>query len=138
MQRERGRLGPPLGGLLADEQGLGKTVQMLALCLAHPQTLSAAPVGAMLSSGRATLGVLIVAPLMLVHQWAAEIRAKVAAPAGRNVHVHHGTEPVFAAKCSSVTANGSHRGSPGPTAIRTGSSPWSRARPTLPTCLAHS
>ena len=26
----------PRGGLLADEQGMGKTVQMLALCLAHP------------------------------------------------------------------------------------------------------
>ena len=89
VKRERGR-DLPLGGLLADEQGLGKTVQVLALCLAHPQTLSASPVGAMLPGGRASLGVLVVAPLILVQQWAQEIAAKVAPPYGTNVCVHHG------------------------------------------------
>ena len=46
----------------------------------------------MLSGGRTALGVLIVAPLVLVHQWAKEISSKLAAPFGRNVLIHHGHE----------------------------------------------
>ena len=93
VKREKGKgagTDMPLGGLLADEQGLGKTVQIIAGCLAHPQPLSASPVGAMLPGGRTALGVLIVAPLILVRQWAREIENKIAAPMGRNVRIHHG------------------------------------------------
>ena len=93
-KRESRQRVEPLGGLLADEQGLGKTVQMLALCLARPQPLSVSPVGAMVAGGRATLGVLIVAPLILVNQWAREIADKVAPPYGANVCVHHGASRV--------------------------------------------
>ena len=69
---------------------MGKTVQMLALCLAHQQPLRMAPVGSMLQSGRAALGVLIVCPFILVKQWEQEIRTKVAPPFGGNVCIHHG------------------------------------------------
>ena len=83
-----------LGGLLADEQGMGKTVQALALCLAHPPPLHAAPVGGSLAcaggGSRAALGTLIVCPLSLLRQWQREIGSKAAAPYGANVCVHHG------------------------------------------------
>ena len=83
-----------LGGLLADEQGMGKTVQALALCLAHPPPLHAAPVGGSLScaggGSRAALGTLIVCPLSLLRQWQREIGSKAASPYGANVCVHHG------------------------------------------------
>lgn len=60
------------GGILADEQGMGKTVQMLSLCLSNTPSLSSAPVGSMLSTGRPALGVLIVCPFMLAKQWEGE------------------------------------------------------------------
>jgi SNF2 family DNA or RNA helicase len=84
-----------LGGLLADEQGMGKTVQTLSLCLAHPPPLHAAPVGGSLScaggGSRAALGTLIVCPLNLLRQWQREIGTKAAPPYGGNVCVHHGS-----------------------------------------------
>lgn len=83
-----------LGGLLADEQGMGKTIQALALCLAHPPPLHAAPVGGSLAcaggGSRAALGTLIVCPLSLLRQWQREIGSKAASPYGANVCVHHG------------------------------------------------
>ena len=77
-----------LGGLLADEQGMGKTIQALSLCLAHPPPLHVAPVGGSLScaggGSRAALGTLIVCPLSLLRQWQREIGSKAAPPYGAN------------------------------------------------------
>lgn len=77
-----------LGGLLADEQGMGKTIQALSLCLAHPPPLHAAPIGGSLSCAgggtRAALGTLIVCPLSLLRQWQREIGSKAAPPYGAN------------------------------------------------------
>ena len=77
-----------LGGLLADEQGMGKTIQALSLCLAHPPPLHAAPIGGSLScaggGSRAALGTLIVCPLSLLRQWQREIGSKAAPPYGAN------------------------------------------------------
>jgi SNF2 family DNA or RNA helicase len=77
-----------LGGLLADEQGMGKTIQALSLCLAHPPSLHAAPIGGSLScaggGSRAALGTLIVCPLSLLRQWQREIGSKASPPYGAN------------------------------------------------------
>lgn len=87
VRREREQREEPLGGILADEQGLGKTVQTLALCLAQPQPLAASPVGAMVAGGRAALGVLIVAPLVLVsHTVGARDRSEGGRPLHASVH----------------------------------------------------
>lgn len=53
------------GALLADTMGLGKTIQALALILAHPSNVD---------SRKTTL---IVAPLALLKQWETEIRQKI-------------------------------------------------------------
>ena len=81
-----------LGGLLADEQGMGKTVQVLALCAAHPPSLAEAPVGGMRADGRAALGTLVVCPLVLCEQWAAEVRSKLPRGGRTAVCVHHGAK----------------------------------------------
>ena len=92
---------PVSGGLLADEQGMGKTVQTLSLCLSHPPSLAMAPIGGCLScaggGSRAALGTLIVCPLNLLRQWQREISSKVAPPFGGNVCVHHGPQRTKAA-----------------------------------------
>ena len=92
---------PVSGGLLADEQGMGKTVQTLSLCLSHAPSLAMAPIGGCLScaggGSRASLGTLIVCPLNLLRQWQREINSKVAPPFGGNVCVHHGPQRTKAA-----------------------------------------
>ncbi|KAG6355977.1 hypothetical protein INS49_015362 [Diaporthe citri] len=66
------------GGLLADTMGLGKTVQAMALILAHPSTDP---------KHKTTL---IVAPLALLRQWEQEILTKVKPRYKLNTLVFHG------------------------------------------------
>ncbi len=66
------------GGILADDMGLGKTVQAIALLLANrlhdPQLKTT----------------LVVAPVLLLRQWAAEIATKVKPEHAMTVGIYHG------------------------------------------------
>lgn len=66
------------GALLADTMGLGKTIQALALMLAHRSN----------NDSRKTT--LIVAPLALLKQWEAEIRQKVERHYRLKTFIYHG------------------------------------------------
>eukprot|EP00051_Salpingoeca_urceolata_P013114 m.163926 g.163926 ORF g.163926 m.163926 type:complete len:1125 (-) comp17702_c0_seq2:235-3609(-) len=73
----------PRGGLLADEQGLGKTVQSVALMLSNvPEPDPDDP--------RTPLRNLVVVPASLMHQWAEEIQRL--AKRCLRIEVHHGPE----------------------------------------------
>jgi SNF2 family DNA or RNA helicase len=71
-----------LGGILADEQGLGKTLSVIALMLANPPP----PVDGKQSKWRT----LIVCPVSLVGQWKEEIETRIRAPHRPSVYIYHG------------------------------------------------
>lgn len=89
------------GGVLADDMGMGKTVEVLSLILANSQpSPAAAASSASEQSGDSTdessgneqpgRGTLIVCPLSLLSQWQSEI-AKHTPPDTLSVYVYHGT-----------------------------------------------
>lgn len=65
------------GGILADAMGLGKTIQSIALMLAHP------------SQDSKQKTTLVIAPVALLRQWAREI--KIMTSPSLSVYIHHGT-----------------------------------------------
>nr|KYP63025.1 putative ATP-dependent helicase C23E6.02 [Cajanus cajan] len=66
------------GGILADDQGLGKTVSTIALILKERPTTPSA-------------GTLIVCPTSVLRQWADELQNKVTGKANLSVLVYHGS-----------------------------------------------
>ncbi|KAJ3041272.1 hypothetical protein HDV00_009665 [Rhizophlyctis rosea] len=64
------------GGILADDMGMGKTVQSIATMVSNRAD----------SKNRSTL---IVAPVSLIYQWQAEVKEKVK-PGKLSVHIYHG------------------------------------------------
>jgi len=108
----------PRGGLLADDQGLGKTISTLALVVSHrppagwmggreeprplrvERPLSAAGAdGPSASSGGGPAawsgptrrgGTLIVCPTTVLQQWLREVRTRVGAAAGLSAYAYHG------------------------------------------------
>ncbi|CCG23827.1 hypothetical protein CORT_0E02400 [Candida orthopsilosis Co 90-125] len=68
------------GGILADDMGLGKTVQALALILANKPKVA----------DRKTT--VIVAPVSLLRQWAAEIQSKTQPSCNLRVGIYHGED----------------------------------------------
>ncbi|PPD74389.1 hypothetical protein GOBAR_DD28676 [Gossypium barbadense] len=91
------------GGILADDQGLGKTVSTIALILNERPPSSRASsqdmtkVGMEISSpsgqakGRPAAGTLIVCPTSVLRQWAEELHNKVTSKANLSVLVYHGS-----------------------------------------------
>ncbi|KAG2497725.1 hypothetical protein HYH03_004461 [Edaphochlamys debaryana] len=78
----------PGGGFLAEEMGLGKTVEVMALTLASPAPPSVVP-GAKLPSGLlASRATLVVCAVSLVGQWQAEAAAKT--DGSCRIHPYHG------------------------------------------------
>ncbi|XP_010476002.1 PREDICTED: helicase-like transcription factor CHR28 isoform X2 [Camelina sativa] len=107
---------PCFGGILADDQGLGKTVSTIALILTERSTPSlpceedsknrgsnpfnhsqvvfsekkVAKDSLCKMNGRPVAGTLIVCPTSLMRQWADELRKKVTLEANLSVLVYHG------------------------------------------------
>lgn len=97
LERESGANAPSRGGILADEQGLGKTVSAIALCLAARSLEMKAREkrrarGESLPEewGDSPWGVLVVAPLSVATQWVAELKDKVLEGYQPSVYLHHG------------------------------------------------
>ena len=68
------------GGILADDMGLGKTIQALSLIVAHK------------SSDDDCKTTLVVAPVALLRQWAAELDSKLKSSYRFKVAIYHGNE----------------------------------------------
>ncbi|KAL1560205.1 helicase-like transcription factor CHR28 isoform X1 [Salvia divinorum] len=106
------------GGILADDQGLGKTVSTIALILKERSPSSKAPVAAMKqcqmemcdldkdngasdtydgcktnmqTKGRPPAGTLIVCPTSVLRQWSEELFNKVTREANLSVLIYHGS-----------------------------------------------
>ncbi|KAI4141940.1 MAG: hypothetical protein LQ341_003369 [Variospora aurantia] len=84
----------PKGGILADDMGMGKTIQSISLMLQNPRP----PKSSSSEPDKKTLanivdkGTLVVAPLALIKQWEAEIKNRVAETHKLRVCVHHGPQ----------------------------------------------
>lgn len=68
------------GGILADDMGLGKTIQALSLIVAHKSSVD---------DCKTTL---VIAPVALLRQWAAELDSKLKSSYRFKVAIYHGNE----------------------------------------------
>ena len=101
MRRREAAGSSPRGGMLADDQGLGKTFSAIALIAANPppprRRAAATPEarrgndGARLEgSEKPAGGTLVVCPTSVLRQWQRELESKVSKSANMRVLVHHG------------------------------------------------
>lgn len=74
------------GGILADDQGLGKTVSILALMMTERKNGVCDQ-----SKGRRAAGTLIICPSSLMRQWAEELLNKISPEAKLSVLIFHGS-----------------------------------------------
>ena len=82
MRRREAAGSSPRGGLLADDQGLGKTFSAIALIVSNPpppRWFAAARAGA---EDRPAGGTLVVCPTSVLRQWQRELASKVSSSAG--------------------------------------------------------
>ncbi|XP_010487522.1 PREDICTED: helicase-like transcription factor CHR28 isoform X1 [Camelina sativa] len=87
------------GGILADDQGLGKTISTISLVLLHKLKLQSKQKK---RKGRKSGGTLIVCPASVVKQWAREVKEKVSDEHKLSVLIYHGSnrtkDPIELAK----------------------------------------
>lgn len=76
------------GGYLAEEMGLGKTVEILALVLSRPPPRSLVPGSLDMGGKYNSKATLVVCAVSLVGQWVAEAQSKLEAPLA--IHEYHG------------------------------------------------
>ncbi|CAA7041133.1 unnamed protein product [Microthlaspi erraticum] len=88
-QKEQRSLKNCLGGMLADDQGLGKTISTIALILLQKLS-SHSPPKLEKRRSRRSGGTLIVCPASIAKQWAKEIQDKVSPKHKLSVLVYHG------------------------------------------------
>jgi len=89
--RKREQLGSsPRGGLLADDQGLGKTFSAIALIAANPPPPRWRARGDAGVPKKPGGGTLVVCPTSVLRQWQRELESKLTAAANLRVLVHHG------------------------------------------------
>lgn len=81
-------LGHPRGGILADDQGFGKTLSLISLMLTNrpPQRPN--------SSNRVAWGNLVVAPTSILQQWVGELRDRIDALYRPKILIYHGSKRV--------------------------------------------
>ena len=81
-------------GILADEMGMGKTIEMLSLIVAQYERGGLKPLSDDLKNGGTmkTGGTLIVVPLMVVSQWQSEIERFLDPSSRITVLVHYGNK----------------------------------------------
>eukprot|EP00466_Bigelowiella_natans_P006576 jgi/Bigna1/54114/estExt_Genewise1Plus.C_280139 len=91
------------GGILADEMGMGKTVQAIALMVSNPycesklrETLSDSPTARKKGITRLCGGTLVVCPMSLIGQWHDEVLRH----SHQNVLIYHGSD-----RCRSPITN---------------------------------
>ena len=79
-------------GILADEMGMGKTIEMLSLIVAQYERGGLKPSSESLKNGLRPGGTLIVVPLMVVSQWQSEIERFLDPSSRISVLVHYGNK----------------------------------------------
>jgi hypothetical protein len=97
MRRREAAGSSPRGGMLADDQGLGKTFSAIALIAANPPPpRRRAPDGlddktnTSSKARKPAGGTLVVCPTSVLRQWQRELESKVSKSANMRVLVHHG------------------------------------------------
>ena len=90
MQRREAPGSSPSGGLLADDQGLGKTFSTIALIAANPPPPRWVRAQRKAPDARPSGGTLVVCPTSVLRQWQRELASKLTPAAGLRVLVHHG------------------------------------------------
>ncbi|KAL4518653.1 hypothetical protein Ndes2437B_g00741 [Nannochloris sp. 'desiccata'] len=78
----------PSGGFCCEEMGLGKTVEVLALCLANPAPALPRPGTVLPNRKLHSKATLVVCAVSLVGQWIAEAQEKTAG--SLKIHMYHG------------------------------------------------
>ena len=83
--------GGPCGGLLADDQGLGKTLSTISLIVAaRPPPRAPTRSSALVPGAAVPGGTLVVCPTSVLRQWARELSSRVSGAAALSVLLYHG------------------------------------------------